>query len=439
MRELVIGFTVNMSFSMLALGRRRLCLSRSVQAEVQSIARMGSASLRETVDALNSKRDEFSPSECVAVMKAVCGRISDIQTDMRYWDLVSVVSAYGSLVSKNMVEQSDLEPVARLLTGRVSQLSVKHLLDLLLAFESMEFRPKDLFASVCNRLVDIAGSSMYADELVALTRTLARIDSPTSVSLAKSINRKILTNESLFNQLRFLHCCEVAGGLGKVGHLETKLEKKLEEKCMHELTVMPIEEQWKTVTGFPTLVFSYAKFEDAAKQRLRTTVHELESHQFDQVTRPMDFLQFIRMQDWLTDEVLIAACKWANDAVYRPATRTQAFRRPTIFEVTLLADLCERRSIPHETIEKAIKITVTSKGGTQMTVAKPKPLRYRRRRAYIREADGYASLGVEPVKAVAKTPLTEEKKDNMAAFAPKLRAGGVALWKARSGPWFFRK
>jgi hypothetical protein len=43
------------------------------------------------------------------------------------------------------------------------------------------------------------------------------------------------------------------------------------------------------------------------------------------------------------------------------------------------------------------------------------------------------------VKAVAKTPLTEEKKDNMAAFAPKLRAGGVALWKIRSGPWFFRK
>ena len=416
--------------------QRCFSVSPSIQAEIALISRMGSASLRGTVEAI--RKTPLDSSESAAVLKAVCDRMSDIHTDMRYWDLVSILSVYGSSVPKTHASSSEIESVSNLLIGKVSQLSVKHLLDVYFALEQLEVRPQALHTSVCNRLLDIVGTCMYADELVALTRTLSRVNC-SSRPLLESVAKKVISNESLMNQLRYLHMCEVAGGLGQLSVLDQRLIAKLESKCMYELHVMPIDELWKTVTGFPSLAYSHLKFEDMAVKKLSDRISNFQVQHFDQLTRPMDFFQFVRMRDLLTDEFVIEACKWANDAVYRPATRTQALRRPTIFEVALLADICRTRNIPSERIEKAIKITVTSKGGTELSVVKPKPLRYRRRRTYIREADGYASAGVVPLKAVLTETLTEEKKDNEAAFAPKLRASGEALWKSRSGPWFLRK
>ena len=412
--------------------------SPAMQMELASIGRMGSASLRDAVDALALNKQLLSSNESEAVMKAVCERATAIKSDMRYWDVVKIVQAYAAVVSKPSVSSDELSGVATILHGKVSQLSVKHLLDVMLALEQAGIRPQALMTEIANRLIDITKSSMYADELVALLRIVARCR--LGSKFVDAIVSAVLINEDLLAQLRFLHSCEVLGALASVGRIDQRLITKLEQKCEIELQVMPLEELWRTTTAFPRLAYSYSPLETMAHDRMREVVSGITASQFDEVTRPMEFLQFLRFRDLLSDDAIISACKWANDAVYRPATRTQAFRRPTIFEVAVLADFCAQRGISSDRIEKAITVTVTSKGGTVDRVAKPKPLRYRRRRSYIRELDGYAALQVKPVCSVPAESLSNRKTSD-AAFAPKLRAeaNGVPLWKTRSGPWFFRK
>ena len=403
-----------------------------MECEIASISRMGSASLREAAEAM--QRPAFPEAERSAVLDAVSTRAISIQTDLKYWDLVAIVQAHAA--SSSSIDEDRLEVFSEILRGKLSFLSPKHLVDLLASFETMNFRPTKLYHALGHRLTDLVRSSIYVDELVALTRVIARngIKNP---QLIAGITNALRHNDALKSQLRILHCCEITGAFAHIEHLDVRLAKILREKVSRELDLVPLEELWKTVTGFETLCFSYLPFEEQTRARLRSFVDRIEARQFDQVTSPMEFFQFIRLNEWLTESVLIAACKWASDAVYRPATRTEAHRRPNIFEVALLADLCRELDVSSDRVEKAIKITVTSKGGTEQRIAKPKPLRYRRRRAYINELDGYEALQVKPVKALHHR--VGEKKGNEAAFAPLLRSKGEELWKSRSGPWFLRK
>ena len=405
----------------------------AMSLEVASISRMGSASLRETVDAMQLN-NSISQAEKRSVLDAVSARVQAIQPDIKYWDLVSIVQAHASVFP---VDNERLETLGEMLRGKLSHLSPKHLVDVLAAYEAAQLRPKSLYKAIGHRVIDLVRGPIYADELVALLRVLARFGVNDS-GLLDAITQGLLVNDSLSSQLRILHCCEILGGFAHVNHLDVRLGKKLQEKVSRELQVVPLEELWKTVTAFEQLCFSYTPVEDRTRARLGEIVSSLQPVHFDQVSSPMEFFQFLRLNDWLSESVLLTACKWANDAVYRPATRTQAHRRPNIFEVALLADLCREMDVPMDRIEKAVRITVTSKGGTVERIAKPKPLRYRRRRAYLRERDGYAALNVEPAKLFKRD--LNEKKDNKAAFAPSLRAQtDEALWKSRSGPWFLRK
>ena len=394
---------------------------------------MGSASLREACEAVIKNNSMPDASQ---VMTAVCQRAVAIQSDMRYWDLVSIVQA--SAASKTRTEE--IETISELIRGKLSHLSPKHIIDLIASFESLGIRPKALYKDLFHRLVNSVESSMYIDELIALLRVLARNGMQNEIKFLDSLSLGIMSNDGLLNQMRILHCCEVVGALSSLERLPDRLVSMIEHRVAKELMVVPLDELWKTVTGFSQLIYSFQPFEKMTTDRLESVVSTIEPVMFDQVTAPMEFLQFIRIREWLTPEVVIAACKWANDAVYRPATRTEAHRRPTIFEVALLADLCREMNIPIERVEKAIKITVTSKGGTVTQISKPKPLRYRKRRAYIREADGYKALGVMPIND-PKLGQPSVIKSNEAAFAPKLRnqSGDVPLWKSRSGPWFHRK
>ena len=169
-------------------------LSGAVKCEVSQIMRMGSASLREAVEALY-KDSTFSPIESHAVMHAVCRRINEIPTDMRYWDLVSVVQVYAAKVPGELRDPVDLELVTKLIGGKLSHLSVKHLIDLLFAYEHLEIRPRQFYMNLCNRIIDLSGSSMYADELVALTRVLARTRFQ-STAFIEAISKNIISNDS---------------------------------------------------------------------------------------------------------------------------------------------------------------------------------------------------------------------------------------------------
>ena len=408
-------------------------MDEALAVEIASIARMGSASLREAGEALQ-KNDSIPQSSKVAFLDAVRSRATCIQNDLRYWDLVSIVQAHA-----HAGVSTDVEIFADLLAGKLSFLSPKHLVDLLSAFETLECRPKELYKAIGNRLIDLVRSSIYADELVALTRVIA-IHGMKDAELIAGISQAILFNESLNSQLRILHCCEILGAFAHLSYLDGRLEKMLVEKVQRELQVIPLQELWTSVTGFETLCFSYFPIEDATRNRLKSFILKIESDHFDQVSSPMDFFQFVRLNELVNEHVLLAACKWANNAVYRPATRTESHRRPNIFQVALLADMCRELEVPMEQIEKAVKITVTSKGGTELRVAKRKPLRYRRKRAYLSEPDAYAELRVEPVKGELSQELPRTKKSNEAAFAPLLRGKyDQSLWKSRSGPWFHRK
>lgn len=418
--------------------RVKFCFSPALMAEIASINRMGSASLREATEAL--MMNKFSPRESEAIIKAVFDRALAIRSDMRHWDLVALIqaNAFSTVNGAESVASESLGEISEIVRGKLSHLSPKHMIDLIAAVEVVAVPQPDLYRDLFHRLIDSVRSSMYADELVALLRVLSR-HKVNNAKLVDALSSSLQNNESLMNQLRLLHCCEVAGGFAALGRLPKHLADSLQARVEKELTVMPMEELWKSVTGVEQLVHSYRPFEEMASAKIQKMISELEPVVFDQVSRPMDFLQFIRFRGWLSQEVILAACKWANDAVYRPATRTQAHRRPTIFEVTLLADLSREYDVPLERIEKAVTVTVTSKGGTVDRIAKPKPLRYRRRRAYIAEPDEYAEARVVPLKSLPEETQSV-KKSNEAAFAPRLRAQtNEPLWKARSGHWFTRK
>ena len=390
--------------------------------EASTVSRMGSASLREAAEAV--VRGQISGAEAVSVVKAMNERVMEIAKDVKYWDIVTVVQSNAVVGG-----EGDVVGLVDLIRSKLSHLSPKHLIELISSLETLQCRPRGLYVDVFNRLIDLADTSMYVDEFVGLLRVLGRHNWK---------NKEILTalSERMnVGEMRYLHCCEVAGVLGHLGGLNERVWLGFKLKCESELEVIPIEELWKTVTGFVKLEFSDGELERLAKNRLCEVVKSIS---FDQVTRPIEFVQFLRYNNILTDDTLVSACKWANDSVYRPAVRTEAYRRPTIFEVALLADLCAQRGISNERLEKAITVTVKSEGGMVDRVAKRKPLKYRRRRAYLREPDGYQEMGVVVHQDQGMKLVRGEKKSNDAAFAPKLRSD-VPLWKTRSNGWYFRK
>jgi hypothetical protein len=408
--------------------------SAAVAAELAAISRMGSASLREASEALVY---EHMPEVRKMYSRAICDRSLQIVTDMKHWDVIAVLQ--GLAIDGELQDMSDsLVLFSDHIASKLSHFSPKHLIETIAVFESLKIRPKKMYIELLNRVLTLANSSMYIDELVGLMRVVA-IHKLNNEDLLTGISKSILVNKSIHGQLGFLHCCELAGSLASLNFLSKSVENFLITKCVSELEVMRIEELWKSITGFKTrLNFSYKPIEDLAWSKFGELVASEHYHSLlDQVSFPMDFFQFCRMNDLVTDDVLVQTCKWANSAVYRPATRVNQFRRPTVFEVALLADLCVEREIGVDAIAKAVKITVASEGGTTSRVVKPKPLKYRRRRAYLRKADPYIERGVSVVNDVVRFPVSV--KLNEAAFAPKLRSGGIPLWKSKSNAWYFRK
>jgi hypothetical protein len=273
-------------------------------------------------------------------------------------------------------------------------------------------------------------------------------------NLLDRLSVAIVTNESLLSQIRILHCFEIGGSLGKLRFLRNDVKNVLISKVQNELPVIPIEELWKTCTSLNGQIwFSLREIEDLIWNELKLmvgfggtsvtssggTVSRVHSI-LTQVSRPIEFINFLNLNSMLTRDVVLGACKWANDTVYLPLNRVNKYRRPTMFEVALIADLCREYSIPLEEISKAVRISVVTKGGEDVRKSKPKPLKYRRRRAFLKGVDGYEEAGVVPVIDYAFENLTKEMKSNEAAFAPRLRKlTDKPLWKARSNAWFFRK
>jgi hypothetical protein len=174
---------------------------------------------------------------------------------------------------------------------------------------------------------------------------------------------------------------------------------------------------------------------------LRLTAPDTIKSLFTQVSRPIEFLNFLKCHNLLTRDIVLGACRWANECVYLPITRINSARRPTMFDVALIADLCREYQIPMSEISKAIRISVVVRDGlVAIPRPKPKPLKYRKRRPYLRERDGYIVSGFRPVIDIAERIETREMKSNDAAFAPRLRKLSTQpLWKHRSNSWFFRK
>jgi hypothetical protein len=407
----------------------------AVSAELSSIARMGSASLREAAESISNEPDFEIRKKYIS---AISKRSLEIQHDMKHWDVIAIVQSIALHGSEKSGSDS-IEKISKIIESKLSHFSPKHLIDTIAAFETVGYRNKALYVECLNRLLLLANSSMYVDELVALLRTLA-IHKLDNRDLLTGLSKAILTNQSVHGQVRFLHCCEIAGSLATLNFMPKKLEIFLLEKSKSEIDLMPVDEVWKSMTGLKTkLACSYKPLEDMLESKFVSICQSKEfADLLDQVSAPMDMFQFIRMRGMLTDEILIRTCKWANNAVYRPATRVNESRRPTVFEVALLADLCVERGISVDEIAKAVKITVATEGGTSLRVPKPKPLKYRRRRVYLRKSDPYEELKVVPVKAPVLLASTSVLKSNNAAFAPKLRTS-VPLWKSRSNAWYFRK
>jgi hypothetical protein len=190
---------------------------RKCPVELGIISRMGSASLRGASEQLLKEGQVGEVSREFAC--AIVRRALSIRSDIRYWDLVSVIQCSASSSLAN-----ELDELYDLIDSKLSHLSPKHLLDVLASVTSredseMSAAMKKLINSLFNKLIQLSMTSIYIDEYIALLRVISRSGVVRNQDLLNALSDAILVNDSLLSQIKILHCCEIIGCLGYVGYL----------------------------------------------------------------------------------------------------------------------------------------------------------------------------------------------------------------------------
>lgn len=215
-----------------------------------------------------------------------------------------------------------------------------------------------------------------------------RLGNPTVVAhLVSAVMRQI-------SDIRLRYLCGITGALGDLQMVPDTMLVEFDAHAKFEVQTVAIQELLENLQAFPQLEYSWQPYEHLCLEQFKERIADMKTaREVGQLADPFGAMLFLRAQGLLEPSFLEALSQWCLSAVHRPNTRSE--RRPTSRQLMQLHDRCREHGLESDpALQDAIGYYVES-GGGQWANSLPKPLRWGRRRRYIREDDPAEDL-VEP-------------------------------------------
>eukprot|EP00913_Durusdinium_trenchii_P025779 g24194.t1 len=298
------------------------------------------------------------------VEKQVTGVTQETADSLNYWDAVHILQSF---TEASVANESLLLCLAEALSAKTSKMATKHVLDLLAVYEAADLRPRALYVELLHSIVRLS-RSMYAEEVALTLQALARynIGNPTVIA------QLMRTVASEIKEFRLRYLCATTGALGVLRACPPELLKMLNQRARFEVD---------TINEFMARVAKFRTAEDV-----------------DQLVDPFEGLLFLHSRNKLDAGYLRALCQWSLKGVHRPNVRSE--RRPTSKQLVMLYDFCFEHGIEEEPALQDTLAYFIESGGGIWPERYAEPLRYKKKRKYIRTDD--------PLKDVELPPLDED-------------------------------
>jgi hypothetical protein len=333
------------------------------------------------------------------IWDAIASRCEASAEQMNYWDSIAVLQAFTSVRVEN---QSFFLRMAEALCSKTSKLAPKMVWDLLAVYEANNIRPRALYAELFHTTIRLS-RSMYAEELSLTLQALARLrlGNPTVVAHLVSAVRWQLRD------FRLRYLCGVAGALGSLEMTPDALLSDFEKQATFEVQAVAVQELLENLQTFPELEYSWRPYEDLCLHELKSRIGKFQTAaDVGQLADPIEAMLFLRTKGLLETNFLEAISQWCVRAVHRPNVMSE--RRPTARQLYQVYDRCWEVGLESSpALQDAITYYVES-GGGQWPNAMPKPLRYHRKRMYIRRFDPMEGVDLPVVSQQIVQPMIRQ-------------------------------
>ena len=386
--------------------------------EFSEFQKMNGMALRKAVEA--AKSCQLDNSFWTSAGK----RVIDISGSLKYWDAVCIAQAFAA--RKHSHNEDVFIALADSISQQISSMSPKHVLDSIAAFETACIRPKQLYVELYNALLKLT-PAMYGEELAQTASSIARFKI-NNTHLLEKLKAAIVLNRG---QLKFLHCCQIAGSFASLSCLDGGFLRTLEATARREVEGMRPEELFDSIKCLNSLNFSWEPFEsNILRSNLLNFIDSVRGHEeIDQLSSPVEFLLFLKRRNILTPKVLLAFSKWLKEASLRLNTRMG--RRPSSEELFLVADYCWEFQCGEADALEAIKNYSLEADGES------KPLKYARKRVYVNAADALATAKVAPAAwPVARHPKVASYRLSLGKSPLK---NGRPAWLNFNLAWYYNR
>eukprot|EP00931_Biecheleriopsis_adriatica_P065148 TRINITY_DN39781_c0_g1_i1.p1 TRINITY_DN39781_c0_g1~~TRINITY_DN39781_c0_g1_i1.p1 ORF type:complete len:596 (-),score=119.71 TRINITY_DN39781_c0_g1_i1:65-1654(-) len=377
-------------------------------ADLAEVPTMGSGQLRKLAEA--AAAEGASP----ALWAALAARCEAMAEKLKYWDAVQILQAF---TAADVERESLMLCLADTLSAKTSKMAPKHILDVLAVYEATKLRPRALYVELLHAIVRLSGS-MYAEETSLTLQALARygLGNPTVIA---QLSRTLV---SQLKEYRLRYLCGVTGALGAMRACPAPLLAELDKQAHFEVDTVPLQELLDNLQAFPLMEYSWKPYEDLCLEELLKRMSTFRTAEdVDQLVQPFDALLFLQARGLLHKEFLQALMQWCLRGVHRPNVRSE--RRPTSRQLVLLHDRCRELGLEDsEALQDAIQYYVESGGGLWQSLY-PQPLKYSKRRRYIRSDDPLEGLELPPLPLLEgeqETALMEPARQQVLEDLPGL-------------------
>ncbi|CAJ1333288.1 unnamed protein product, partial [Effrenium voratum] len=313
--------------------------------------------------------------------------------------------------------------LADALTAKTAKMAPKHVLDLLAVYEAADLRPRALYVELLHAVLRLS-RSMYAEELTLTLQALARynLGNPTVVSqLMRTVRNEI-------KEFRLRYLCASAGALGALHACPQELLDVLDQRARFEVDTISVQELLDNIQAFPQLEFSWQPYEDLCLTEFLQRLSKFRTaEEVDQLVSPFEVARFLQSRGLLSPEFLRALCQWSLKGAHRPNVRAE--RRPSTRQLLQLQDLCFEHGLEEEpALQDAIQYFVESAGGKWHSIY-AKPLKYKRRRAYIRREDPLDGLELPELPEPVSRPKQLERPEDLAGLPSSQETNALASFE----------
>jgi hypothetical protein len=405
---------------------------QSGPVEVMEIPHMGGVSIRKTLQAAVSASSSSVLSTTELWMKAA-RRLIKISKDVKFYDAIAILRAFHTMsneVAHSALYRKCFHELGQSMENQISQMAPKHILDAIAAYERLGVRPKSLYTSLFLQLQKLL-PVMYSDETAGMMQVFVRYGIKQD-KLLESIAAEIIERKG--SELKFIHCCEIAGAFG---HLEftkmPELYEVLEKQVEREVGMMRPNEMFAMVRNLEFLETSWKPFERILhEQGFSTFVANLRgADEIEQVAHPAELFAYLRFKNLLSDATLDAFANWALVAAKRD--KLPMSKRIEMDDLAVITDLCYERGIAVDTAKLALDEFAKVEAG--IPPEPPAPIQYARRRRYFRKLDAYVKARLVPVRG-SPAPRRDYKQSPGQWISGE---GRKAAWLNFPLPWYYNR